>query len=296
MNIDVRLIPDFLVVAQELHFGRAAEELGIAQPALTQRIQRLEQSLDTPLFLRTSRTVSLTDAGALMAERFSPLMAQIQRELGDVARVGRGEEGSLDIGFVSTALPLGPSAQLESFRRGSPGVEIRIHEGFTAGLLLRVQRGEIDVATLRDPEPTARITARLLRSEPFVAVLPQEHPLARRSQLSGDDLATQDLVFFPERAGRLAFERNLQPITETGRVPRIVQEATTWGTVIDLVSAGLGITLCPESAAARAPEGVVVRPLIGTSARSEVMTVFREGEQRSVVRRYLDHEIAASPA
>lgn len=291
MDLDLRLVRAFLVVADELHFTRAAETLGMAQPVLTQQIQRLEGVLGTQLFIRTSRRVVLTEAGRLMADRFDPLLAQVDRDLADVIRVGRGEEGRLDIGVVSSALLLGPIARIEAFRRLYPRVEIRIREGFTATLIEQLRSGEVDVATVRDPEELSGLAGRTVLREKFVAVIPVGHELTRRPELRGSDIAREGLVFFPEKAGKLAYSRNLQPITESGLAPRVVQEASTWGTIISLVSAGLGVTICPESASLGAPASVVVRDLVDTEARSRVVTLHREPANRAVVRRYLDLDV-----
>jgi DNA-binding transcriptional LysR family regulator len=291
MDINTRHVRTFLVVAQELHFTRAADILGMAQPALTQQIQRLETALGTQLLLRTSRRVSLTDAGQLVVDRFGPLFAQVDRDLADVVRVGHGEEGRLDIGVVSSSLHLGPIARIEAFRRQFPRVEIRIREGFTATLIDQLRAGDVDVATVRDPEEHSGLAGQTVRSEKFVAVIPAGHELSQRPDLRGSDIAREGLVFFPEKAGRLAYARNLQPITESGHTPRVVQEASTWATIINLVGAGLGVTICPESAAFNAPASVVVRELVGTTARSRVETLHREPANRAVVRRYLELDI-----
>lgn len=287
-NIDLRLMRTFLVAAEELHFTHAAEILGIAQPVLTQQIQRLEGVLGTQLFVRTSRRVALTDAGQLMLDRFEPLIAQFDRELTDVVRAGRGEEGRLDIGVVPSALLLDPIARIEAFRQQFPQVEIRIREGFTDSLLGQLRDGELDVATVRDPDEHPGLTIHSVLREKFVAVLPAAHELSRRPELHGSDLAREGLVFFPRTAGKLAYARNLQPITETGHTPRVIQEASTWGTIINLVSAGLGVTICPESATLNAPTSVAVRDLIGTFAECRVLTLHRNPLTRAVTSRYLD--------
>jgi DNA-binding transcriptional LysR family regulator len=293
MDIDIRLVRAFLALAEELHFTRAAEILGVAQPRLTQQMQRLESIVGTPLLVRTSRRVALTEAGRLMADRFQPLLVQADRALADVARVGRGEEGRLDIGVVSSALLLGPVARIELFRRQYPRVEIRIREGFTATLIEQVLSGEIDVATVRDPDDHPGLAGETVLTEKFVAVLPAGHELSFRPEISGFDIARAGLVFFPAAAGQRAYARHLQPITESGYVPRVVQEASTWGTIINLVGAGLGVTICPESAAAHAPVAVTVHDLVGTTARSSVVTLHREPASRPVVQRYLDLDLEA---
>ncbi|WP_423920729.1 LysR substrate-binding domain-containing protein [Frigoribacterium sp. 2-23] len=286
MNVELRHLRAFLAVADELHFGRAADALRIAQPALSQQIQRLEAELGTTLFTRTSRSVALTAAGTVLQARARALVRQSDRDLDEVARVGRGELGRLDVGFVSSALPLGPIERVQRFRAAWPGVEIVVHEGYTSALLGRLARGELDVATVRDPDPHEGVITEPFVSEPFAAVLPAGDRRASRSSIAGAELADDPFVFFPRSAGERAHDLNLSPVTDAGGRVRITQEASSWPTIIHFVGAGLGVTIAPRSATLSPPVSVVVLPLEGTTARSSLHLATRVGDDRAVVRNF----------
>lgn len=287
MDVDLRQLRAFLAVADELHFGRAAARLRIAQPALSQQIRRTERELGVDLFVRTSRSVALTPAGHVLQGRARSLLDQVERDLDEVVRVGRGEAGRLDVGFVVSALPLGPIERVQAFRQRYPLVRVELSEGYSSTLLARIVRGELDLAVLRDPDPTPAVRFRPFRSEPFVAAVPRGHRLAARTAIHGAELVDDPFVFFPAVAGSVATERNLAPVVVEGRRPRVVQEATTWATVLHLVGAGLGVTVAPESATLAAPDTVVLLPLRDDPHRSELVWAVRADDDREILRNFI---------
>jgi len=287
MDVDLRQLRAFLAVADELHFGRAASRLRLAQPALSQQIRRTERDLGVDLFVRTSRSVALTPAGHVLQGRARSLLDQVERDLDEVVRVGRGEAGRLDVGFVVSALPLGPIERVQAFRQRYPLVRVELSEGYSSTLLARIVRGELDLAVLRDPDPTPAVRFRPFRSEPFVAAVPRGHRLADRKAIRGAELVDDPFVFFPAVAGSVATERNLAPVVVEGRRPRVVQEATTWATVLHLVGAGLGVTVAPESATLAAPDTVVLLPLRDDPHRSELVWAVRADDDREILRNFI---------
>ncbi|MTE17403.1 LysR family transcriptional regulator [Nocardia aurantiaca] len=287
-GVELRHLRYFLTVAEELHFGRAATRLHIAQPALTQQIQRLETLLGTRLFERTSRTVALTPAGVVLRERAGALLGHAERDLAEVIRIGQGSQGTLYLGFVPSVLPLEPLRGVREFRERFPLVEVDLVEGFTSHLMERLANGTLDMAIVRDPDPRPGTVTVPLVTEPFMAVLPADHPDADRAGLTGAELAANPLVFFPRAAGGLAYEKNLAPLLESGRRPHIVQEATNWTIILYLVAAGLGVTIAPRSATFTAPESVRMIPLIGTDADTTIYLATRAGDDRPLVQNLLD--------
>lgn len=285
MELELRHLRYFVAVAEELHFGRAAARLHMAQPPLSHAIRRLETIAGTPLFERTSRSVRLTAAGEALLVRARRLLTQAEESLDEAARIGRGQAGTADIGFVSSAIALGVPERIQAFRERYPGVSTRLHEGFTAQIVGLLARGEIDLGIVRDAEPVQGLESIVLAREPYVAVLPREHVHAGRRGLRAAALRDEPFVLYPRAAGVLALERNLAPCREAGYEPRVVQEATNWLTAFHLVSAGVGVTIAPASAAAIRPAGVVGIPLAGPS-RSEVQLVTRTGDDRAVVRNF----------
>ncbi|OUE07408.1 Hca operon transcriptional activator [Clavibacter michiganensis] len=292
MDLDLRLVRAFLAVADELHFGRAAEELGIAQPVLSQQVQRLERRLGVALLTRTSRSVALTPAGAALRDRGRALLRQADAGIDEVARIARGEVGRLEIGMVHSTVAigaedLGPVESIRRFRARHPDVEVRVREGFTVDLMDALRRGELDVAVVRDPDPTPGVDLRELVTEPFVAIVPAAHPLADADEVDAALLADEPFVFPPRRASEDAYRRNLAPLTERGRVVRVVQEGSTWTMIEHLVGAGLGVTIAPRSAAVGAPATVRVLPLTGSRAVSTVHLATHAGGSRAVVDAFL---------
>ncbi|MFJ3028535.1 LysR substrate-binding domain-containing protein [Curtobacterium sp. NPDC087080] len=287
MDVDLRQLRAFLAVADELHFGRAAERLRIAQPALSQQIRRTERDLGVDLFVRTSRSVALTAAGRVLQGRARSLLDQAARDVDEVVRVGRGEAGRLDVGFVVSALPLGPIERVQAFRQRYPLVRVELTEGYSSSLLARIVRGELDLAVLRDPDPDPAVRFLPFRRERFVAAVPHGHRLAERASIRGTELVDDPFVFFPAVAGAVATERNLAPVVADGRRPEVVQEATTWATVLHLVGAGLGVTVAPESATLAAPDTVVLLPLQDDPARSELVWAVRADDDREILRNFI---------
>jgi DNA-binding transcriptional LysR family regulator len=292
MDLDLRLVRSFLAVADERHFGRAAAQLGIAQPVLSQQVQRLERRLGVALLVRTSRSVAVTPAGAALRDRGRALLRQADAGLDEVARIARGDAGRLDIGMVhsTVAIPaerMGPVESIRRFRTGHPDVEVRVREGFTVDLMEALVRGELDVAIVRDPDPADGVALVELLSEPFAAVVPTAHPLAALPVIDAALLTDEPFVFPPRRASDDAYRRNLEPVTERGRLVRVVQEGSTWTMIIHLVGAGLGVTIAPWSATVGAPDTVRVLPLADTAATSTVHLATRAEDPNPVVRAFL---------
>ncbi|MFE3193453.1 LysR family transcriptional regulator [Nocardia sp. NPDC059240] len=287
-GVELRHLRYFLAVAEELHFGRAAVRLHIAQPALTQQIQRLETLLGARLFDRTSRTVALTPAGTVLRERATALLGHADRDLAEVTRIAHGSQGTLHLGFVPSVLPLEPLRGVREFRDRFPLVEVDLVEGFTSHLMQRLADGTLDMAIVRDPDDQPGTTTEPLMTEPYMAVLPADHPLADRDSITGAEIADHPLVFFPRAAGSLAYEKNLAPLLESGRRPRIVQEATNWTILLYLVAAGLGVTIAPRSATFTAPASARIIPVAETEASTTIYIATRTGETRPLVHNLLE--------
>jgi DNA-binding transcriptional LysR family regulator len=282
MDLELRHLRYFVAVAEERHFSRAARRLHISQPPLSQQIQRLEAIVGSQLLVRTSRSVALTPAGAAFLERARRLLAQAEESIDEAGRIGRGEQGTLDVGFVSSAITLGVPERIQAFRERFPDIHTRLHEGQTSQIINRLMSSEVDLGIVRDAEPAAHLVNVTIATEGFVAVLPKHHQHAGRKRLGAGALRDEPFVLYPRTAGELAYRRNLQPCLDAGYEPRIVQEATNWVTVFHLVGAGVGVSIAPASAAEIRPRTVTTIPLTGPS-RSEVQLVTRVGDDRTVI-------------
>jgi DNA-binding transcriptional LysR family regulator len=258
-EIELRHLRYFLAVAETLHFSKAAQRLGIAQPPLSQQIKRLEQLVGHRLFDRTTRGVKLTLAGQLLADRARSTLEKVHDDLDQVRRLGRGEEGTLTVGFSGSVMFTDLPNAIESYRRRYPKVELRLRELTTHAQIPALLDGTLDLAFMRDGDPTDGIELSTVLKEPYVAVLPQVHPLARKRSLRVGDLRDEPFIFFARRMGPLAFDRTMACCERSGFRPNIVQEAPQWPTLVRLVAAGLGVSLAPACVANVTMAGAVYR-------------------------------------
>jgi DNA-binding transcriptional LysR family regulator len=286
-QIELRHLRYFLAVADTLHFSRAAERLGIAQPPLSQQIRRLEQLLGHALFDRTTRGVNLTLAGQLLAERARGMMERIQDDLEQVRRLGRGEQGTLTVGFSGSIMFIDLPVVIARYRRLYPKVELRLREMSTAALIAGLLDGTLDLAVLRDADPTEGLEIGTLMKERFVAVLPETHALARRRTLRVADLHGDPFVLFARRMGPLAFDRTIACCQSGGFHPKIVQEGTQWPTIVRLVAAGLGVSLAPACIATVTIPGAVYRE-VRASCRTTVDIGVKAGAERALITNFLE--------
>lgn len=294
--IELRHLHAFLVVAEELHFGRAAIRLGIAQPPLSQQIRRIEQSLGHPLFDRDTRNVSLTPAGEAFAETARTVLQQLSLGIERTRAVATGDAGRLAVGFTpTTALRLLP-AIVHSFRRDFARVEIALSELMPDALLEALRRGEIDAALLRDAHPIEGAALVTLHTEPFVAVLPAGHVLADPGvpfDLAG--LADDPFILFPRNPASTSMESVIALCVEAGFTPRVVQEVPGWQTAISMVGSGLGVTILPESVDSLQLPGIVYRR-IDSPIRSTICAARRSDDERPMVRNFIECGATVMPA
>ena len=260
-GIELRHLRYFLAVAETLHFGRAAKQLHMAQPPLSQQIRKLEALVGTPLFERTTRGVRLTTAGAVLRERARSTLARLDDDLEQTRRVARGEEGRLTVGFSGSVMFTSVPAALQRYRREYPRVELQLREMWTSEQLPALADGSIDVGFLRDGERRPELAITTLLREPFYVALPAEHRLRRQRTVDAAALAEEPFVLFARRMGSLAYDRTVRCCLDAGFQPRIVQEAPQFPTLVRLVAAGLGVSIVPACVATTLFPGAVFRPL-----------------------------------
>ena len=260
--LDLRLVKCFLAVAETLHFSRAAAKLGIAQPNLSTQIKKLEEALGCDLFERTTRGVVLTAAGAYLAKGAERLQGQFEEAISITQQIGRGEDGALAIGFSGSAMYGRLPLALERFRRQHPRVVVQLREMYAPDQMPLLLDGTLDVGFIRDGAPTSGLKMTALTREPFHALLPQSHPLAKeKGPMRPLALRNDRFVLFAPRIARLAFERTMQVCAADGFTPDISLEAPQWVTIVSLVAAGMGVSLAPASVNKLNIPGVVFRPL-----------------------------------
>ncbi|MEO5923451.1 MAG: LysR substrate-binding domain-containing protein [Bryobacteraceae bacterium] len=264
--MDLRQLRYFLTVAEELHFGRAAERLGIAQPPLTLTIQKLERELGCELFVR-GRQTQLTEAGGKLAEEARLVLEQAEHAFEATRRIARGESGELRVGVPPSVMLTKLPDAIRKYRRRYPHVAFTLREMGTAAIERALLDRSIDLGFLRESKGHQLLKADLFLTEPLVAVLPAAHALAKQKTLRLQALRGEPFVFFPRRIGPAFHDVLLGECGDAGFVPNIVQEATQWQTVISLVEAGMGVTIAPACVEKFGWAGVVYRRLAGKGTR-----------------------------
>jgi DNA-binding transcriptional LysR family regulator len=262
-----RLLRSFLVVAEELHFGRAARRLGISQPPLSGQIRKLEGELGAQLFLRDRRSVELTEAGEALLPRARHLVADMQRARVEVQRTAAGESGALALGYTPTATYEVLPAVLPLFRQRRPDVLFELTEMRSAQVPGALRSGRVEIGIVCAPVDAQGLEERALVREGLLVALPRLHPLARKSSVSVKELSGQPVVLVSRDIEPGWADASVRALEAAGVQPRVVQETDSKIGLLGLVAAGLGLALVSESMATWRRTGVRYRPLRGLPLR-----------------------------
>ncbi|WP_409076618.1 LysR family transcriptional regulator (plasmid) [Pantoea sp. C3] len=288
--MELRHIRYFLMVAEEKNFTRAAARLGIGQPPLSMQIRDLERELKVSLFIRSSQSTQLTEAGKAFYDAVKPMTAIAEEAVKAAQRAGRGEIGLLHLGFTGTAgvNPLIP-VTIRAFKRTFPEVELKVTEANSIALIDALIAKKLDVALLR---PTASVPAGIcvsdLRDEKLVVALPSSHPLARqRGKIDLSLLKYDPFILTPGDAGVSLREASIQACRQAGFDVIEGQKAPHIVSILSVVAAELGVSLVPESLTQFNLTGVSFRqvkmpvPTIGLAA------AWNENNKNSVIENFL---------
>lgn len=258
--MELRHLRYFRAVAEELHFGKAAERLHIAQPPLSQQIRRLEAELNVSLFTRSTRRVELTAAGQTYLTRAIAILDAVDDAGRQARRVAYGAEGHLTIGCVGSATYSLLPRLVRALRDELPHVEISIRgEMLAPAQLDALLAGDIDLALLRPPVPHLDIAYETLRRDRLIVALPADHPLAQQLSLGVDELKGQDFVAHVGGGRSVMGARLAAVCADAGFTPRIRHEVSETSTLVTLVAAGLGVAIVPAPTADLDVAGVTYR-------------------------------------
>jgi DNA-binding transcriptional LysR family regulator len=292
MRIELRHLRYFVAVAEDLHFGRAAERLCISQPPLSQQILALEEAVGARLLERSNRRVELTEAGRIFLEEARVALAQVQRAAELAARAERGELGELKVGFFASA-PFIPVAQrlFYAFRQARPRVHLVLQETPTLQQVDAIMERRLTVGLIRPlaQVPEAFSTRELYREE-LVVAMREDHSFAASSadaRIRIEDLAQESFVLYPRAIGTGLYDQTVALCRDAGFAPRISQEASATPTIMGLVAAGLGIALLPASLQRIRMEGVTFRRLAAPPSTA-LWLAWRRDERSPLVRAFLD--------
>jgi DNA-binding transcriptional LysR family regulator len=289
--MDLKHLRAFAALADELHFGRAASQLGIAQPHLSLLIQGLEASIGVSLFERSRRHVALTEAGRLFLPEAQATLAHAERAQRTALRAARGEIGRLEIGFTGSS-PFNRAMPriISHFRRCWPDIQMSLREMSTSDQFQALREGTLDIGVVRPahPEETDGITLTRVLEEPLYAVVPADHPLSGRSSISVAALAGDPFIIHPRRIGTGLHDKIIALCAGAGFTPRLALEAHQMSTIVGLTAAGLGVSIVPEAMRRIHVDGACFLAIEDRGASMILAMACRSDDQRPVTRHFLE--------
>ena len=259
---ELRLLRYFVDVAEELHFGRAAGRLRIAQPSLSRAIRELERLLETELFTRTKRTVRLTDAGHALLSEAPRALAEVERACEQARRVGRGEAGELTVAFLPSAATELVPAIVRASRGVYPGVRLRLLELLDDRQLAGLREGALDIGVLRSRRQSDELAFEPLLHERLTVAVARDHRLALRKRIRYADLRGEALIMWPRAEAAETFDTIIGACRHAGFSPQVIQEASSAHTLIGLAAAGVGVAVMASAFSTHTGADVAFIPII----------------------------------
>jgi len=290
--MELRQLAAFVAVAEHLNFGRAAERLGVVQPAVSQLVRRLERELGLVLFERSSHHVALTGAGRRLLPAARRALAARDELAAAAAALVRGEQGELRIG-TAEGISANLNLLIARFAEARPDASVRLEALHTPAKLRAVSNGELDVAFIRAPQDTTGLRVAELWSEPLVAVIPSHHPLAASAAIPLAGLASLPLMLAPRAANPGMHDELLALCHDRGLEPRLGPPLENVQEALATISAGAAWTLLTASNAATDAPGVAVRPIAGAHAVTSVELAWRASGPSAPARVFADLAIRA---
>jgi DNA-binding transcriptional LysR family regulator len=290
--MELRHLRYFAAVADTCHFGRAAERLHLAQPALSQAVRQLESELGTPLLVRTTRQVRLTPAGEFLHKEARRVLGTVEDSVRGVRRIAEGKRGVVRLALTGTAAFSQLPRIARTVKRELPDVALEIHADLlTPAQCEGLRDGSLDLGVLRPPLVGEGLEALTIEVEPLVLALPEGHRLADEPVVSMTDLRSEGFVLYGNRESAVN-EAVLRSCERAGFAPQREHEAPGTAVLLALVAAGLGIALVPGSVRAVPLEGVVFRDVTDAGS-TELALAWRRDDTSPVVRAVVDTLVSA---
>ena len=284
---ELRHLRYFVAVAEELNFSRAARRLQMAQPPLSVAIRQLETELGTDLFQRTSREVTLTEAGRVLLEGARRTLAEADRAVSAAMRAGAGELGGLRVGFSWSARFETLPAIGRAVRERHPDVELLTEEMWNARMIPALRAGTIDVAISLCAEISPELAYEQLRAEPVIALLTVNHPLAGEQAVALSSLAEEEFVLFPRELAPRLHDTLVGLCRRAGFEPTARKESFHTDWELRVLADVPGVTLVPQSVARFLPRGVVAVPVTEPSERLDTSLIWRSEDVSPTVTAFL---------
>ncbi|EJR33539.1 MULTISPECIES: LysR substrate-binding domain-containing protein [Bacillus] len=283
--MDIRKMRYFITVAEELNFSRAAERLRMAQPPLSQEIRKLEDELGVQLFRRTKRMVELTSAGKIFLEGARQTLLQVDRTIKETQLADEGKIGHLIIGFVDsteTVIDI-----LKTFRERFPKIQLILREMTTDQQIKALYEKQIHIGFIRSNQNNEILVSEVCSEECLILVLHEDHPLVSLPNISIKSLIDEPFILFPRHFGTNFYDLIISYFWEHGVSLNIVQEAIQMQTIVNLVAAGMGISVVPSSVESYKKSGVMYKDIQENTPKINLYVGWRQDEKSVVLENFL---------
>lgn len=291
--MEFRHLRYFLALAEELHFGRAAQRLSITQPPLSLNIQQLEASVGARLFERDSKGVRLTAAGLAFRESAQALLAKADEARLLAREIEAGSVGRLRVGFVGSVLFRGLPQWLAAFQANHPRIEVGLSELNSQEQIDALMHDELDLGFVHTQRVPAGLLTALVHSDRFMGCVNAAHALARRRKVSLRQLRDEPFVLFSRKASPDYYTRIVEMCSAQGFQPNVRHEVRHWLSVVSLVSQGMGVSVVPAALERAGMAGVAFRPFTEATLPSQVHGVWKAAIDHPARSRFLDCVLSA---
>jgi DNA-binding transcriptional LysR family regulator len=285
--MNLRQLRYFLAVADELHFGRAAQKLHMAQPPLSAQIKQLEADLAVLLFERSKRQVRLTAAGKVLQKEAQQVLERLALAQQKTQQAGRGDLGQVTISFVSSAMYSVLPPWLKQFRQQYPLIELTLQEATGIRQIEGLLSHQLDIGFVRPPVSHPRIASQTVWREPLLVALPEGHALSNQENVSISELANEGFILILRPLATDMYDKIISFCAQASFSPKVVQTAAQLQTVLGLVAAQIGVAILPAAAQKLKREGVCYRPFAELTPTVELMMIWRKAENSIILKNFL---------
>lgn len=287
--IDLRQLRQFIAVAEELHFHKAAARLNMSQPPLTASVRKLEEEVGAELIERRNRTIRLTAAGAAFLDEARRTIRQADRTVDAAREAAQGQTGTVRVSYVGSALYGRLPRLIRRFRQDSPTVRLELREATTAQQIAMLRSRLTDIAVVIPPAgDSADMAISVFDADRLAIAMPRDHRLARSGRVALAALADEPFVLWPAIEGRGFHVQAIRLCTQAGFTPKVVQEAYGMHAVLSLVAVGAGVSLVPHSMSTFRADEIVYHPIRDKEARFDRALCWTDPARAPAVRRFIE--------
>ncbi|MBB6271155.1 DNA-binding transcriptional LysR family regulator [Pedobacter cryoconitis] len=275
-QIELRHLNYFKVLAEELHYRKAAEKLFISQSALSQQTKQLEQYLGHSLFDRNNKRVVLNEAGKLFYKDAVQVIQKMQLAIINVQLLQKGNTGQLGISFVASAMQSILPVLLKQFNRDCPNIKFHLEELTNKEQLLALQKGDIDLGFMRSNQVGQDMVIKSVYKETFTLVLPADHPMTATAFNHIGELKDEYFILFPNDQSQLYYQQIINLCADQGFTPKLSHRSIHAPTIFKLVENGMGLSVIPTSLATEGNPGIKFIELKNIPQQTELYAVWKK--------------------